>query len=232
MILGQQWPLREPPSQQKRRRRESHRCIYRKTRPHNTRFGERIIKEPRCAGACVPVFWLTLCKQASPRMNQRWDAGPTPWHTRTESAPAAFSCTLTFLPNRTELKVARMGPRFWLNHFLSLTRSRWACQRRRLLTYFESTHWILVCRQPARFAKLKMKKFLQNKKGRYSFRQSKWGSRYPAKDFCKSCCFSFLARDLAKIPSPACFLMSSPVSLRIGNHECTVQSSLLPLHIA
>lgn len=28
-----------------------------------------------------------------------------------------------------------------------------------------------------------MKKFLQNKKGRYSFRQSKRGSRYPAKDF-------------------------------------------------
>ncbi|XP_029701496.1 uncharacterized protein [Takifugu rubripes] len=28
-----------------------------------------------------------------------------------------------------------------------------------------------------------MKRFLQNKKGRYSFRQSKRGSRYPAKDF-------------------------------------------------
>lgn len=105
VILGQQWPLREPPSQQKRRRRESHRCIYRKTRPHNTRFGERIIKEPRCAGARVPVFWLTLCKQAGPRMNQRWDAGPTPWHARTESAPAAFLCTLTFLPKRTELEL-------------------------------------------------------------------------------------------------------------------------------
>lgn len=32
----------------------------------------------------------------------------------------------------------------------------------------------------------KMKKFLQNKKGRYSFRQSKRGSRCPSKDFCKS----------------------------------------------
>lgn len=103
VILGQQWPLREPRSWGKRRRRESHRCIYRKTRPHNTRFGERIIKEPRCAGARVPVFWLTLCKQAGPRMNQRWDAGPTPWHAHRESVPAAFSCTLTILATRTEL---------------------------------------------------------------------------------------------------------------------------------
>lgn len=31
-----------------------------------------------------------------------------------------------------------------------------------------------------------MKKFLQNKKGRYSFRQSKRGPRCPSKDFCKS----------------------------------------------
>lgn len=31
-----------------------------------------------------------------------------------------------------------------------------------------------------------MKKFLQYKKGRYSFRQNKRGSRYPSKDFCKS----------------------------------------------
>lgn len=34
-----------------------------------------------------------------------------------------------------------------------------------------------------------MKKFLQNKKGRYSFRQSKRGARCP-KDFCK-CLISF-----------------------------------------
>lgn len=54
-------------------------------RPHNTLFGERIIKEPRCAGAGVPVFWLTLCEQAGPRMNQGWDAGLTPWHTRRET---------------------------------------------------------------------------------------------------------------------------------------------------
>lgn len=57
-------------------------------RPHNTLFGERIIKEPRCAGACVPVFWLTLWEQAGPRRNQGWDAGLTPWHTRREASLA------------------------------------------------------------------------------------------------------------------------------------------------
>lgn len=33
-----------------------------------------------------------------------------------------------------------------------------------------------------------MKKFLQNRKGRHSLRQSKSGSRYASKDFCKSVC--------------------------------------------
>lgn len=53
-------------------------------------FGERIIKELRCAGACVPVFWLPVCKLASLRMNQ----GLTPWHTLRETA-LPVQCTLT-----------------------------------------------------------------------------------------------------------------------------------------
>lgn len=60
-------------------------------RPHNTLFGERIIQEPRCAGACVPVFWLTLWEQAGPKMNQGWDAGLTPSHTRGEAAFALLA---------------------------------------------------------------------------------------------------------------------------------------------
>lgn len=77
VILGQERSLGEPPSWEGRRRKKTHWCIYRKMRPHNTLFGERIIKELRCAGARVPVFWLTLCKQAGPRMNQGWGAGLT-----------------------------------------------------------------------------------------------------------------------------------------------------------
>lgn len=106
-ILGQEQSLGEPPSQERRRRRKkTHRCIYRKMRPHNTLFGERIIKERRCAGACVPVFWLTLCEQAGPRMNQEWDAGLTRWHTETALAFDTHSLLM-----RTLLQVdsGRMG---------------------------------------------------------------------------------------------------------------------------
>lgn len=80
--------------------KKTHGCIYRKMRPHNTLFGERIIKEPRCAGARVPVFWLTLCKQAGPRMNQGWDAGPTLWHTHRKRLHLLFMHTHPLLMRR------------------------------------------------------------------------------------------------------------------------------------
>lgn len=74
-------PLESHLTKKKRRRRKkTHWCIYRKMRPHNTLFGERIIMEPRCSGACVPVFWLTLSKQAGRGMNQGGDTGLTLWN--------------------------------------------------------------------------------------------------------------------------------------------------------
>lgn len=75
-------PLESHQTKKKRRRRKkTHWCIYRKMRPHNTLFGERIIMEPRCSGACVPVFWFTLSKQAGPGMNQGGDTGLALWNT-------------------------------------------------------------------------------------------------------------------------------------------------------
>lgn len=144
VILGQQWPLREPPSRERRRRKKTHRCIYRKMRPHNTRFGERIIKEPWCAGARVPVFWLTLCKQAGPRMNQRWDAGLTPWHTHRETALLLVHTHLFLTRTLLRLRGGGMGQCF---DFLIL--SAWpgvAETSQEIFTdIFERTYWILGC---------------------------------------------------------------------------------------
>lgn len=121
VILGQQRPLREPPSWERRRRKKTHRCIYRKMRPHNTHFGERIIKEPRCAGARVPVFWLTLCKQAGPRMNQGWDAGLTPWHTHRETALASHAHSPFAHEDTAEASGWKNGAMFWVCRPFCLT---------------------------------------------------------------------------------------------------------------
>lgn len=121
VILGQERSLGEPPSRERRRRKKTHWCIYRKMRPHNTLFGERIIKEARCAGARVPVFWLTLCRHAGPRMNQGWDAGITPWHTRRETALA--SCAHSPFAHEDTAVASRWknGAMFWVRHPCCLT---------------------------------------------------------------------------------------------------------------
>lgn len=121
VILGQEQSLGEPPSQERRRRKKTHWCIYRKMRPHNILFGERIIKEPRCAGACVPVFWLTLCKQAGPRMNQGWDEGLTPWHTHRETALAFHAHSPLAHEETAVVSEWRNGAMFWVRHPFCLT---------------------------------------------------------------------------------------------------------------
>lgn len=90
-------------------------------RPHNALFGERIIKERRCAGARVPVFWLTLCKQTGPGMNQGWGAGLTPWHTHWETALASRANSPFAHEDTAEALVWKNGAMFWVCHPSCLT---------------------------------------------------------------------------------------------------------------
>ena len=106
---------------------------------------------------------------------------------------------------------------------LTLTRSLfdlglWGDQRGGDFFFFLLHIFLCTSRPPAVFRKkIKMKKFLQNKKGRYSFRQNKRGNRYPSKDFCKS------LAGFVNCVNPAvllCYRLWSITSLQLSQRTC------------